>query len=106
MPRGKQTTTTKRKATARKARAKKPAGLPVCEVQGCDNPGLEQHDGPNGKVTLCGRCGELARASLRDAERRAEILDIAASPFEKSMVRQQQRRDERDQKRVRAVLLG
>lgn len=95
MAKGKRTTTTKRKATTRKARAKKPAGLPPCEVKGCGKPGLETHDGPNGKVTLCGRCGALARKSLADEQRRVEVLDLAAAPGERVIARQALRQHER-----------
>lgn len=97
MPRGKKTQATKRKRASRKAAKAKPkaAALPTCEVQGCTSPALEVHDGPRGPVHLCGRCGGIARQSLADAQARAEVLDIAATPFQKSMARQALRRQER-----------
>lgn len=100
MAKGKTTRTRKRKATAKAAR--KPAGLPPCEVRGCGQPGLETHTGPNGRaVSLCGRCGEIARSSLRDAQLRAEVLDLAAAPFQKATARQALRRQERVHAAVR-----
>ncbi len=92
MPKGKKTTTTRRKRATAKAKA---AGLPPCEVQGCTNLGMETHDGPNGPVHLCGRCGELARRSLRDEERRVEVLDLIATPMEKAVAAQTLRRHKR-----------
>lgn len=106
MAKGKTTTTAKRKRTAKKAPAK--PVLPACDVPGCGQPGLETHEGPTGKVTLCGRCGELARKSLADEQRRLEVLDLAAGPGEKAIARQALRRHERVKRTTAAggVLLG
>jgi len=98
MPRGKKTTTTKRKRATAKAKA---AGLPPCEVKGCTNLGMETHEGPSGPVHLCGRCGELARRSLRDERARIEVMDLMATPMEKALARQTLRRQERVHAAVR-----
>jgi hypothetical protein len=93
----------KKTATKRKARARKPKpNVAECQVQGCTNLPLAQRDGRDGKVWLCGRCAEIADRSLAGAAREEEVLDMIGTAMEKA----QATKKARQQKKVRAVLLG
>lgn len=64
----------------------------ACRVVGCVLIALERHEGPNGVVWLCGKCGMTARRNLREAKLNEEITDLMAAPFKRlTMLRQEQR---------------
>lgn len=85
------------KRSERKRRTVNPPerGLPECQVVGCPNVGLETHDGPNGPVFLCGRCGIVARRNLRDEATNQAILAELAKSLERAAALRQRQRERR-----------
>lgn len=56
----------------------------TCQVQGCTHLAIEQLDGPDGPVWLCGSCAMLARHRLKDEAAHDAILDAVAAPLERA----------------------
>lgn len=102
-------TSKRRKAAKRKAKPKPVAPL-ECQVDGCRRElplGTAPLETPAGAVWLCGRCGELARVNLRQAELRAEALNVAAAPGERAIAQRNLRKAEKVQRQFgNATLLG